>query len=132
MGSGKAFLLPLAVLLIGPAVYAQDLPDAPSQHNFWDRTNKTLFVIHAGLEAVDFGITHRNLSKGGKELNPMGKALCESGTGGQIVFFGGRTAAVLGISYLFHKTAHHKMERAFMVLASGDSAFGATYSFAHR
>ena len=88
--------------------------------------------MHVGLEAVDMGITHHNLSLGGKELNPMGKALCESGTPGQFVFFGGRTAGVAAISYFLHRTGHHKLERAFMVLASADSAYGVTYSFAHR
>jgi len=131
----RSWLLPALLVICAACAQAQkkeDPPDGPSHHYFWDRTNKALFSVHAGLEAVDFGITHHNLSQGGTELNPMGKALCEGGTAGQLVFFGGRTAGVLGISYLFHKTGHHKLERAFSVLASGDSAYGATYSFAHR
>ena len=47
-------------------------------------------------------------------------------------FFGGRMAGVVAISYLLHKTGHHKLERAFPVYASGDSAYGVAYSFAHR
>ncbi len=121
-----------AVLLISSLVAAQELPNAPSTHQFWDHTNKTLFVIHAGLEAVDFGITHHNLSHGGREKNPLGKSLCESGTTGQAVFFASRTAGVVGISYVFHRTGHHKLERAFILFASGDSAYGVVYSFAHR
>jgi hypothetical protein len=62
----------------------------------------------------------------------MAKALCESGTAGQLDFFGGRMAGVVGISYLLHRTGHHKLERAFRVYASGDSAYGVGYSFAHR
>jgi hypothetical protein len=108
------------------------LPKVPGNHSFWDVTNQTLFASHAALEAVDFSITHRNLSHGGKELDPMAKALCESGTPGQLVFFGGRMAGVVAISYLLHKTGHHKLERAFPVYASGDSAYGVAYSFAHR
>jgi len=110
----------------------QDLPSVPPKHGFWDVANKTLFASHAALEAVDFGITHHNLSQGGKELDPMAKALCESGTPGQLVFFGGRMAGVIAISYLLHKTGHHKLERIFPVYASGDSAYGVAYSFAHR
>ena len=104
----------------------------PTKHEFWDVANKTLFTSHAALEAVDFGITHRNLSQGGKELDPMAKALCESGTPGQLVFFGGRMAGVVALSYLLHKTGHHKLERAFPLYASADSAYGVAYSFAHR
>jgi hypothetical protein len=126
---GKFYLL---VLLISGAINAQDLPEVSTKHNFWDATNKLLFASHAGLEALDFGITHQNLSHGGRELDPMAKTLCQSGTAGQLVFFGGRTAGVVAISYLLHRTGHHKLERVFPIYASGDSAYGVAYSFAHR
>jgi len=121
----------LLVMLCG-AGGAQDLRDVPTRHNFWDAANKMLFASHAALEAVDFGITHHNLSNGGRELDSMAKVLCESGTAGQLVFFGGRMAGVMAISYALHRTGHHKLERAFPVYASGDSAYGVAYSFAHR
>jgi hypothetical protein len=134
MRRSKTLVVLMAVLTVS-AAWAEDqkgLPVAPSHHHYWDRTNRSLLLIHGGLEAIDFSITHHNLSRGGRELNPTGKALCESGTAGQLVFFGGRTAGVLGIGYLFHRTGHHKLERAFMIGASVDSAYGVTYSFAHR
>ncbi|MGA8733730.1 MAG: hypothetical protein WB558_07400 [Terriglobales bacterium] len=111
---------------------AQVLPQAPAERRFWDRTNRILFASHAALEALDFGITHHNLSDGGRELDPMAKALCESGTAGQLIFFGGRMAGVVAIGYVLHKTGHYKLERAFPLYASGDSAYGVGYSFAHR
>lgn len=132
MGLRRAILLFLAVLLICSAVEAQDLIAPPSTHSFFDVTNKTLFATHAALEAVDFGITHHNLSRGGKEMNPEAKALCESGTPGQLVFFAGRTAGVVAITYLLHRTGHHRLERIFPIYASGDSAYGVIYSFSHR
>ncbi len=103
-----------------------------SEHRFWNRTDAILLSSHAGLEALDFGITHHNLAEGGKEMDSMAKALCESGTGGQVVFFGGRTAGVIGISYLLHRLHQYKMERTFIIYASGDSLYGVSYSFAHR
>ncbi len=133
---GKFHHLLLAILvswgLISVVARAQVLPDGPSEHHFWDTANKLLFASHGVLEALDFGITHHNLSDGGREMDSMAKALCESGTAGQLVFFGGRMAGVVGISYLLHRTGHHKLERAFPVYASGDSAYGVGYSFAHR
>ena len=128
---GKISVVVVAVS-ISLAAAAQDLPEVPTPHRFWDRTNYILFASHGALEAVDFGITHHNLSDGGRELDPMAKALCERGTAGQLVFFGGRMAGVVAISYLLHRTGHHKLERAFPVYASGDSAYGIGYSFAHR
>jgi hypothetical protein len=128
---GNRHLL-LVALLISGAASAQDFSEITAKHNFWDATNKTLFISHAALEAVDFGITHRNLSHGGKEMDSMAKPFCERGTAGQLLFFGGRTVGVVAISYLLHKTGHHKLERAFPMYANGDSAYGVAYSFAHR
>ena len=128
----RAFRLLLAVLMGSTLAHALDLPDLSSAHRFWDRPNQVLLLTHVALEGADFAITHRNLSRGGRELNPMGKALCESGTAGQIAFFSGRSAAVTGVSYLFHRTGHHRLERLFIVAASLDSASGVSYSFAHR
>jgi hypothetical protein len=132
MGARGTLHLLLIALLISGCASAQDSSEMMSKHSFWDATNKTLFASHAALEAVDFGITHRNLSHGGKEVDPMAKGLCESGTPGQLVFFGGRMAGVVAISYVLHKTGHHKLERAFPIYVSGDSAYGVAYSFAHR
>jgi hypothetical protein len=120
------------MLFLCGAGVAQDLPEVPTKHNFWDAANKTLFASHAVLEAMDFGITHHNLSNGGRELDPTAKTLCQSGTAGQLVFFGGRMAGVVTGSYLLHKTGHHRLERAFPIYASGDSAYGVAYSLAHR
>ena|SRR5579863_1542871 len=132
MGTRGTIFLSLILALVCTVGRAQDLPTLPNKTAFWDRTNKVLFASHAVLEALDFGITHHNLSNGGRELDPEAKALCESGTPGQLVFFAGRTAGVIAISYLLHRTGHHKLERAFPVYASGDSAYGVAYSFAHR
>jgi len=109
---------------------AQRLPEAP--HKFWDRKNKALFLVHAGVETTDFAITHHNLANGGRETNPLGKSLCESGTAGQAAFFGMRTMGALGISYLFHRTNHHRLERAMTMFMISDSAYGTAYSLAHR
>src|SRR5207245_9992668 len=78
------------VLFFTTGGVAQRLPEAP--HKFWDRKNKTLFLIHAGVQATDFAITHYNLANGGWETDPLGKSFCESGTAGQAAFFGVRTA----------------------------------------
>jgi|SRR5271165_5143691 len=128
----RIFHVLLLSLLISGTACAQDLAELRAKHNFWDTANKMLFASHAALEAVDFGITHHNLSHGGRELDSTARALCERGTAGQLVFFGGRMAGVVAISYLLHRTGHHKLERAFPIYASGDSAYGVVYSFAHR
>lgn len=119
-------------LLFSALVRSQELPGAPSSHKFWDAGNTALFSLHAGMEVADFAVTHRNLSAGGKEMNPMGKGLCESGTAGQAVFFAGRTAAAMSISYFLHRLRRHRLERMFAAYMIGDSAYGVTYSLSHR
>ncbi|HET7442047.1 MAG TPA: hypothetical protein VFJ47_12155 [Terriglobales bacterium] len=111
---------------------AQALPEGPSWHRYWDRENKVLFIAHAGVTTADFIITHQNLSNGGHETNPLAKPLCESGTPGQVVFFGGRVLSTLSVSYALHRTGHHKMERGVTMFMIGDSAYGVSYSLAHR
>jgi hypothetical protein len=54
----------------------------------------------------------------------MAIALLKSGTAWRLVFFGGRTAGMVAISYFLHQTSPHKLERAFLIYASGDSADG--------
>jgi len=36
--------------------------------------------------------------------------------------FAGETAGVIGLSYFFHKTGHHRLERAVSMLNIGSSA----------
>jgi hypothetical protein len=126
----KKNLLLLAALCA--PLCAQEFPDAPSAHAYWDPSNRALIVTHIALEAVDSGITHRNLSRGGKEMNEMAKPLCEAGTAGQVIYFAGRSLAVVGISYLLHRKRHHKWERFVIVAATVDTGYGVIYSFAHR
>lgn len=130
--SKRFWILFVIVLFISARFNGQDLPSAPSPHQFWDTANTTLFASHAVLEGLDFGITHHNLNDGGREMDAMARPFCNRGTAGQLVFFGGRMAGVVSISYLLHKTGHHKLERLFPLYASGDSMYGVVYSFVHR
>ncbi|MFZ0307997.1 MAG: hypothetical protein WAL89_07480 [Candidatus Sulfotelmatobacter sp.] len=106
------------------------LPEAPS-HRFWDRENSILFATSAAFSAADFVITKDNLSGGGRELNPVTRVFSGS-TAGLAVNFAGETAGVIGLSYFFHKTGHHKMERYISMLNIGSSGAAVTYDLAHR
>jgi kynureninase len=48
------------------------------------------------------------------------------------VNFAGETAGVVGLSYIFHKTGHHKLERAVSMLNMSASGAAVTYDLAHR
>lgn len=106
-------------------------PRMAEQHKFWDTKNKLLFSAVAGLSTADFFATHANLQSGGRELNPVTRLFAGS-TAGLAMNFAGETAGIVGISYLFHKTGHHKLERATSMLNIGSSAGAVAYDLAHR
>lgn len=113
-----------------PAV-ANILPEAPSQHRFWDNQNRILFATVAVLSAADFAVTRSNLQNGGKELNPVTRIFSGSTTG-LAVNFVGETAGIIGLSYYFHKNGHHQLERITPMLNIGASSFAVVYDLSHR
>ena len=142
----------LSTLVTCPASFAQGpYPDAPmpntavehatpfvsvqqpasAQHKFWDRQNKLFFVTAAAFHGADFAITRSNLQGGGRELNPV---VCVFGrsTAGLALNFVGETAGVVSLSYFFHKTGHHKIERFISFVDIGASAGAVSYGLAHR
>jgi hypothetical protein len=106
-------------------------PEAPRPHRFWDNENRALFATVAAFGAADFYVTRANLASGGRELNPVTRLLSGS-TPGLAVNFSLETASVIGISYIFHKTGHHKLERMTSVFNIGASGAAVGYDLAHR
>jgi hypothetical protein len=88
------------------------LPDAPSQHKFFDRQNKIAFGTLAGLIAID-SVTTQQLTNSGqaREANPIWRPMVRQGWEGQLAASALGYASALGVAYTFHKTGHHKMER---------------------
>jgi hypothetical protein len=103
----------------------------PLEHRFWDHQNRALFAMNAALAGADFATTRRNHNHNGKELNPLTRVLSGS-TPGLAANFAMETGGVVGISYLFHKTGHHKLERATSYVNLGASAFAVSYGLTHR
>jgi hypothetical protein len=106
-------------------------PEAPAQHRFLDTENGLLFAGVAALSAADFAVTRDNLRAGGRELNPVTR-LFGSSTAGLAVNFAGETAVIVGLSYYFHRTQHHKLERLTSILNIGNSAFAVGYDLSQR
>ncbi|MBZ5687146.1 MAG: hypothetical protein LAP86_19160 [Acidobacteriia bacterium] len=156
-GKSSGLVIQIAVVLISvfgvcPTSVAQGpLPDAPmpvpavehgsafvslpppitTDHTFWDRENKVLFFAAAALNGADFAITRSNLQGGGRELNPVVRIFGRS-TAGLAVNFAGETAGVVAVSYLFHKTGHHKLERWVSLINISSSAAAVSFDLAHR
>lgn len=117
--------------MLTPMPFATVQHETPSPHRFWDNKNRALFASVAAFSAADFVVTRANLRNGGRELNPLTRLLSGS-TAGLAANFSLETASVIGASYLFHKTSHHKLERITSVVNIGCSAAAVGYGLAHR
>ncbi|MGA1985548.1 MAG: hypothetical protein ABSG72_04715 [Candidatus Sulfotelmatobacter sp.] len=117
---------PAAVM---PIVIAS--PIAHPEHKFFNTQNRVLIIASAALNGADFAVTRANLQSGGEELNPLVRVFGRS-TAGLAVNFAGETASVIGLGYFFHKTGHHKLERATFLVNIGSSAGAVTYGLTHR
>lgn len=144
-----AAVLPV-LLALSPVLCAQGpIPDAPSSsiepashvaapslraettHKFWDNQNRALFAGVVLSSAADFAVTRANLQSGGRELNPLVRIFGRS-TAGLAVNFAGETAGVIGLSYFFHKTNHHRLERLTSMINIGASVGAVSYGLARR
>ncbi len=83
------------------------------------------------MSATDFAVTRANLQSGGRELNPVVRLFGRS-TAGLVANFIGETTGGVGLSYFFHKTGHHKLERRVSVVNIGGSAGAVSYGLTHR
>jgi len=144
-------LLSITALTLSSSVCAQrPLPDAPmpfaravlpmiatppsrpeTSHKFWDKPNQILLAAAAASNAADFAVTRANLQSGGRELNPIVRTFGRS-SAGLAINFAGETVGVISLSYFFHKTGHHKLERAVSLVNIGSSAGAVAYGLTHR
>jgi hypothetical protein len=107
------------------------LPEAPIAHKFCDRGNRLLFFAVGALNTADFAVTRNNLANGGRELNPLVRPFAGS-TAGLAANFSAQTAGAIGISYIFHRTGHHRLERITPLVNIAGSAVAVGYGLAHR
>jgi hypothetical protein len=106
------------------------LPDAPSQktpHAFWDRTNILLFSGVAVFRGLDYASTRNFLARGREEVlipddivnNSAAFATLEAAA----------TLTSVGLSYLLHRTNHHKLERWLSIGHIGVTGFGVVRNY---
>jgi hypothetical protein len=105
--------------------------NARPAHSFWDRQNRILFAVDGALAGADFYTTRRNLGQNGKELNPVAN-LFASNAPALASNFALETGGVIGISYLFHKTGHHKLERFTSYVNIAGSISAVSYNVSHH
>jgi hypothetical protein len=130
MGQGPAPDAPVPAMQPAPMTFFTSRSLA-GEHKFWDKGNRVLFAASAAFSAADFAATRANLQSGGRDLNPVVRFFGPS-TAGLAVNFAGETLGVIGVSYFFHRTGHHKIERIVTMVNIGSSAGAVSYDLAIR
>ena len=94
----------------------------PPVHKFWDRENAWLFTGVAASRALDYTSTRNMLGRGREELL-IPDDVVNSRAGFPALEAAGAATSV-GISYIFHRYGHHKMERWVSIVHIGVTTFG--------
>jgi hypothetical protein len=105
---------------------ADSLP-APN-HRFWDRENDLLFAGVGAGRGLDYASTLNLRRRGIDEV-----FLTNSIVDNHPLFAGievSATAASIGVSYIFHRTGHHRLERWTSGIHFGVAVVGAARNYA--
>lgn len=137
-GEGRAPNTPSAPQPIGSATPADQKktaeaatasnPFAPNEHRFWDRENDWLFAGVAAGRALDYASTLNLRRRGINEA-----FLTNSIVDNHPLFAGieaAATGASIGVSYIFHRTGHHRLERWTSAIHAGVAVGGAIRNYA--
>lgn len=99
-----------------------------TNHRFWDRTNDLWFAAVGAGRALDYAST-LNLRRRGDDEIFLTNSIVDNHP-----LFGGieaaATAASIGVSYLFHRTGHHRLERWTSIVHFGVATGGAARNYA--
>jgi hypothetical protein len=124
---------------VDPERAAAQAPAAPAPppaqpvrttHRFWDRTNGLLFAGVGAARGLDYASTLNLRRRGLTEI-----LLTNSVVDDHALFAGievAATAVSIGVSYVFHRTGHHKLERWTSIVHFGAAAGGAARNYALR
>jgi len=103
------------------------LPPAPEVHRFWDRENDWLFAAVGAGRALDYAST-LNLRRRGINEAFLTNAIVDN----HPLFAGieaAATGASIGVSYVFHRTGHHRLERWTSAIHAGVAVGGAIRNY---
>ena len=104
------------------------VPSAPTpQHRFWDRKNILLFSGVAVFRGLDYASTRNFEARGRQEVLIPDDIVFNSAGFASLEAAGAATS--VGISYIFHRTGHHKMERWVSIGHIGVTAFGVGWNY---
>ena len=100
----------------------------PSVHRFWDEQNDWLFAGVLGARYLDFASTLNARRRGLNEALLTNQIVDNHAAFAAIEFAGAATS--VGVSYLFHRAGHHRLERWTSYIHIRVTVFGAARNYA--
>ncbi|HXZ33770.1 MAG TPA: hypothetical protein VEH30_15950 [Terriglobales bacterium] len=97
-------------------------PPGPPVHAFWDRENLLLFSGIAVMRGLDYASTRNFQARGRKEILLAPEVVNNSAAFASLEAAGTMTS--VGISYIFHRTGHHTLERWMSIGHISVTGFG--------
>jgi hypothetical protein len=111
---------------VAAAPLAPSKAQAPA-HKFWDTENLYLFTGVGAARALDYASTRHMRDQGDYEW-----LLSNSIVDNRPLFVGievAGTAASIGVSYLFHRAGHHRLERWVSIAHIGVGVGGSIHNY---
>jgi hypothetical protein len=120
--------LSIAATPTSPPTAARNLDSVERPHQFLDKTNILLFSGIVVFRVLDYTST-RNMLARGREERLIPDDVVNNNAGFASLEAAG-AATSIGISYLLHRTGHHKLERWLSVGHIAVTGFGAARNYA--
>jgi len=105
----------------------EPVPAPVFQHRFWDGKNILLFSGVAAFRGLDYAST-RNFERRGRQEVLLPDDVVNNSAGFASLEVAGAATSV-GISYIFHRTGHHKLERWVSIGHIGVTGFGVARNY---
>jgi hypothetical protein len=115
-----------APIIVPPA--GKKLSEGQKQeHRFWDKKNDWLFAGVGAARTLDYFSTLNFRRRGNREIL-LTNAIVDNHAEFAAIEAAG-TAASIGVSYLFHRYGHHKLERWTSIVHIGLATTGAVRNY---
>jgi len=113
---------------VDPAISGEQVATLPNQaHRFWDKENAWLFTGIGAGRTLDYFSTLNLRRRGLQEILITNDAVDNHAAFAVIEAAG--TGASIGVSYLFHRYGHHKLERWTSIVHIGVATTGGVRNY---
>ena len=97
------------------------------EHRFWDRRNDLLFAAVGASRALDYSST-LNFRRRGRDEAFLSNDIVDNHAAFAAIEVAG-TAVSIGVSYLFHRSHHHRLERWTSIVHASLATSGAVRNY---